>query len=125
MDSLNLNIPIFKFTPKPRGLTKEEIDKFHLRYSCGTEIKPAIEVSTVIWSAAMTEKDPIYRLYNKGTNNLLILRYNWDNDCWDRIEYTEIDNLYGLLWLTCLRLSGQNIVNDQYSKDQNLLGLYY
>jgi hypothetical protein len=103
---MNLESTGFKFTPKPRELTEEEINKFGLRCSyTKSEMKPAIETSTVIWTAAATEKDPVYRLYNNGTNNLLILEYNWNEDSWNKIECTEINNLYGLLWLMCVKLS--------------------
>jgi len=100
MKTINNN---FKFTPKPRELTDEEIDKYDLRYSDGPIKKPAIEASTVIWASQMTETDPIYRLYDGGTNILIVLVYNWDTDTWDKIEYDEINNLPGLLWLMCLQ----------------------
>jgi hypothetical protein len=93
----------FKYTPKPRDLTDIEADKYYLRYSDGGIINYSIETTLTIWAAAATEIDPVYRLYNRGTNNLLILRYDWGIDEWQEIKYNEIKNIYGLLWLLCIK----------------------
>lgn len=96
----------FGDTPNPRELTDEEIDEHHLRYHNGTEMMPAIETSTHIWAAASTTTNTIYRLYNGGTNRLVILRYSWEKDKWERIEVEEIKNIHGLLWLLCIKIDG-------------------
>jgi hypothetical protein len=94
----------FDYTSIPRDVNEKEIEKFDLRYYGGTLKQPSIETSTIVWSAAMTKTDPIYRLYNAGTNYLLILRYNWNSDEWKKIELNEVNNVYGLLWLMCLEI---------------------
>jgi len=97
---------LFPIMSKPRELNEEEIKKYELRYYNSDEVaQPAIETTAVVWSAAMTETDPVYRLYAHRTNCLLVLKYDWGKDSWDRIEFEEIHNLYGLLWLMCLRIS--------------------
>lgn len=90
----------FKFivTPKPRELTEKEINGFKLRYYGGEEIKPAYESTDNVWAAADTGSLPTYRFYDCGTNCLLILRYVSDKDVWEKIELSDIGNLYGLIW---------------------------
>jgi hypothetical protein len=88
----------FVFTPLPRNLNEEEVEKFHLRYYNSDIIQPVYEGTSNVWSAADTGKLPVYRLYNRGTNALLVLCYSWETDRWTEIELANIDNLYGLIW---------------------------
>jgi hypothetical protein len=67
---------IFKKVKKPRDLSEEEIDKFKLTYYGGKRMQLAIETSITVWSGNVTERDPVYRLYNRGTNDLLVLEYD-------------------------------------------------
>lgn len=76
----------------------EVCEKFDLIYSHNkTSIKPFYCNVSCVWSAALNKDTPIYALYCCGTNDLRVLRKIGDND-WERIEVTEIDNIYGLLW---------------------------
>ena len=75
----------FKITPKPRELTKEEVDKFKLRYHNGKEIKPKFEDTGNIWSVADTGNLPTYRFYDCGTACLLVIKYTPDKDVWEKI----------------------------------------
>jgi len=98
---------LFPLTPKPRELTDGEIDNFGLRQPNGDEVKCSIETTDKKWSAEMTDVDPVYRFYLKGMDELLILRFNWLADAWERIEHMEIEDMQGLLWLMCLRLQSR------------------
>lgn len=94
----------FKVTPKPIELTEKEIDNFGLRCYGGKELKPVYEDIDVVWAAANTGNLPIYRLYDRGTNNLLIIRYTPDKNIWEEIELSDIGNLYGFIWKMCSKL---------------------
>ena len=97
----------FEFaTPKFRDMTEEEYKTFHLVYSDGVHIPCAVENTSIVWATAVEESSPTYRLYNCGTNDLRVFRYTPKTDMWEKVEYTDITNLYGLLWKMCLNIKG-------------------
>ena len=49
------------------------------------------------WAAAINKDTPIYSVYYGGTNRFVILR-KYEASEWEEIKYTEVDNLYGLIW---------------------------
>lgn len=100
MDSLG-----FKITFKPRELTEEEVDKFKLRYYEGNKMKPVFESTDNVWSAADTGNLPTYRIYNGGTNNMIVLKYTPNGDIWEKINLFDIGNLNSFIWKMCLKLN--------------------
>jgi hypothetical protein len=97
-------IPEFTGTPKPRELTKKEIDKFNLKYYGGKKMKTVFEHTGSVWCAADNGRLPTYRLYNCGTNCLKVLKYTPDRDVWEEVKLDDIDTLYGFVWNMCLKL---------------------
>jgi hypothetical protein len=93
-------------TPKFRDMTDEECKTLRLLYNDGCRVPFAVESTSIVWAVALKESSPTYRLYNLGTNDLRVFRYTPEKDMWERIEYTEISNLYGLLWIMCLNIKG-------------------
>lgn len=87
-----------------RDLTDEEVDKFNLRYLDGNRIPFSIENNLSIFYTNNTEDQSMYRLYSRGTNNLLVLKYNWLKDKWEETTVDQIKNVYGLLWLMSIEL---------------------
>ena len=104
---------ILKITPKPRELSDTEIDCYNLRYYKGGEIKPAYESTGNAFSSMDTGNLPTYRLYNAGTNHLLILRYTPSKDIWEEVGINDIGNLYGIVWLMCIKLESNQVSQDQ------------
>lgn len=92
----------FKYTPIPRQPTLKEYEKCELIYSDGRSMKPSFQMTSNVWAAADNGKMPVYGLYNTCTNGLVVIRYSWETDVWEKIELDSINNLYGLLWKICV-----------------------
>ena len=83
---------------KLRELTDDEVKSFNLEFSYGGRAPCFFSDTSVVWAAALKENSPTYRLYNRGTNELVVMRYTPDTDLWEKITLEEIDNLYGFIW---------------------------
>lgn len=92
-------------TPKPRGLTEKEINKFDLKHhnKKNTVMEPAFEHTGNVWAASDNGMLPTYRFYNCGTNCLLILKYTPELDTWKETELANINTLHGIIWNMCLK----------------------
>ena len=78
--------------------TKEDLRRLgFFDNTCEREIKPFYLGESEVWAAAMTKNTPVYALYTCGTNDLRVLRKIGGSE-WSKIEVSEIDNIYGLLW---------------------------
>lgn len=93
-----------------REMTLEEKQKFKL-YSIigpndecnGEPLQPVFTGSDEVWAAGVKKHTPTYEIYNCGTNDLRIFKYDPLNDFWCKVELSSIKNLYGLVWkLICL-----------------------
>ena len=94
----------FRYTPQPRGLNEAEVDEFKLKYHAGCWI-PCVYMGTdVVWAAAGTEDDTWYRLYNRGTNDLVVLKFKPSIGKWEKSDIKDISNLYGFLWKMTLEM---------------------
>ena len=92
-----------------RDLNKEELDKFDLYYHDGSIIQAKYTgCSTVFWHPDINN-DTIYKLYDHGTNRLIVLRYDKEKDSWEEIGLEDIDNLYGLFWKIIIHLKDGEI----------------
>jgi hypothetical protein len=105
----------FIVTPKPRELSEKEIDAFGLRYYGGEEIKAAYEDTGNVWVSADTGGLPTYRFYNRGTNDLLVLKYLPDKDVWKKIELSSIKNLYNITWKMISSIEYQQYLKEKES----------
>jgi hypothetical protein len=112
----------FLITPKPRELTKKEINRFNLKYHNGKELKPSYEHTGNIWAAVDDGKLPTYRFYNScsingiqvtsGINCLIILKYTPNKDVWEKINIDDVDTFYGVVWFMCLKLQEKDELFD-------------
>lgn len=90
---------------KFREMTIEEKKKFKL-FSCvgpgdevsGEPLTPVWTGMDVVWAMAVKENTPTYEVYDCGTNDLRIFKYDPLNDFWCKIELDRVKNLYGLVW---------------------------
>lgn len=76
---------------------------------------PVWQGFSVVWATAVIPPvTPLYRLYDLGTNCLIALRCQ--NGQWSAIDVTEIENIYGMLWIltTTLQRVGYNASVDHY-----------
>ena len=107
----------FKYTPEPRDLTNAEVDEFHLWYSDRVRIPCIFKSTDIVWSAAGTENDTWYRLYNQCTNGLVVLKFKPSVGKWERSCIEDIKNMYGLLWKMILRLESCKRKLDEVEKE--------
>ncbi len=95
----------FKATLTPREFNNKEIEDFYKFTNVSDRhLYPEFEGCIHIWATLDSGKEPVYRLYDRGTNCLIIYKYNWEKDIWEKITIEEIHNIYGLLWLLCLKI---------------------
>lgn len=82
----------------PRELTDQEVDKFALRYYGGERIPHLHQDDLVVFVSNFNEypKEPVYRFYSRGTNDLLVLKYDFDTNNWEQVPFD--DRFYSLMW---------------------------
>jgi hypothetical protein len=92
-----------------RDLNKEELDRIGLYYYGDKVIQAKYTgCSTVFWHPDI-DKDVTLKLFDRGTNDLVILMYDSQKDSWEEIGLEDIDNLYGLLWKIIIHLEDGEI----------------
>ena len=80
------------------GVDIETLKKYNLVYSDGSPMQPAFIDSAVVWATAATPEDPVYAIFNGGTNRLVILKY--EKGDWSEVNFEDIScgDLYNLMW---------------------------
>jgi hypothetical protein len=71
--------------------------KYKLVYYNGDGMVPAYIGPSETFISTMEIHRPTYAVYQGGTNRLVILEKKHDGE-WNKVELSEVQNLYGLIW---------------------------
>jgi hypothetical protein len=88
--------------PKLREPDEDEKKKFNLYWHQGgdnvIDADWSFQATDEVWALANYKDTPTYRLYYKGTNGMIVLKYDPPTDMWSEISIEDIPNLYGFIW---------------------------
>jgi|SRR5580658_407497 hypothetical protein len=73
---------------------------FKLLKNDGTAMKPVFVGPSEVWMSAFREDEPIYAVFNGGTNRVVVLEKSAGS--WREVSLQQVKNLYGLIWRMCL-----------------------
>lgn len=91
--------PSYSFPEGPCQDPPDEstLEKFDLK-GC----KPVICGICTVWATAVRNDEPVYAVFNRGTNYLVVLEKRAGD--WRKVELQEVENLYGLVWRMTLKM---------------------
>ena len=80
------------------------LQKFRLVYVGGDPMIPVYCGISTVWAAQVEENEPVYAIFDAGTNRLVILEKAQGNN-WKEVTLNEVKNLYGLIWRMSCNIS--------------------